>query len=94
MWQGKDFKRTFLLQAQFICLHPLPIFSIAQFLPLSPLLSGFLFGDHGEGWGFFWGGEGGLVLPGQILAASLSSGKKAGFSDINGSVGGMAGGVG
>lgn len=44
---------------------------------------------------FFEGGwsGGGLVLLGQILAASLSSGKKAGFSDINRLVGGMTGGV-
>lgn len=36
-------------------------------------------------------GEGVAVA---ILAASLSSGKKAGFSDINGLAGGMVGSVG
>ncbi|TKS81922.1 Nephrin Renal glomerulus-specific cell adhesion receptor [Collichthys lucidus] len=47
----------------------------------------FLFGDHGEGF-FEWGGGG---VAGAILAASLSSGKKAGFSDINGRWEGVAG---
>lgn len=91
MWQGKDSKRTFLLPAQFIYLHPPPHSLRRTISPSLPRFQAFSFGDHGEGF-FFRGGVGGVAVA--ILAASLSSGKKAGFSDINGSVGGMAGGVG
>lgn len=93
MWQGKDSKRTFLLQAHFIYLHPPPHSRRCTFSPSLPRFQAFLFGDHGEGFFFFFFPRGGSVA-GAILAASLSSGKKAGFSDINGSVGGTAGGVG
>lgn len=84
MWQGKDSKRTFLLPAQFIACFPHPI---QHDFPLSrhsfPAFS-FLVDSRGGG------GEVAVA----ILVASLSSEKKAGFSDINGPVGGMAGGVG
>lgn len=65
-----------------------PILSVAQSTHPPRSLSFFLFfGDHGEG--FLWRG-----VAVAILTASLSSGKKTGFSDINGMVGGTAGGVG
>lgn len=88
---GKErtLKEPFFSRRSSFTYIPLPILSVAQFLPLSPSLSGFLFGDHGEV--FFSLGWGVAVA---ILAASLSSGKKAGFSDINGLVAGMASGVG
>lgn len=86
MWQGKESKRTFLLPAHFIYLHPpIPILSVCTISPSLPSsLLGFLFGDHKE--------EGEVAVV--ILAARLSSGKKAGFSDINEAFGGMVGGAG
>ncbi len=67
---------------------PLLILSVAQFLSLSLAFRLSLWCP----WRSFFFFQGGGVA-GAILAASLSSGKRAGFSDINGLVGGMAGGV-
>lgn len=83
MRQGKDSKRTFLLQAQFIYLHPPPHSFHHTNSPSLPRFQGPWRGFFGEGMGV-----------GAILVGSLSSGKKAGFSDINRPMGGMAGGVG
>lgn len=55
MWQGKDSKRTFLLQAQFIYSHPPPHSLHCTIPPSLPCFQAFsfLFGDHEEG--FFFG---------------------------------------
>lgn len=81
MWQGKDSKRTFLLQAHFIYLHPPPHSRQCTFSPSLPRFQAFSLVTMKRG---------GSVA-GAILAASLSSGKKAGFSDINGRGGGWCG---
>lgn len=93
MWQGKDSKRTFLLQAQFIYLHPLPS---PHSLPctISPSLPRFQAFSLVTMERVFFFRVGRRGVAGAILAASLSSGKKAGFSDINGRWEGVAGGVG
>lgn len=57
MWQGKDSKRTFLLQAHFIYLHPPPHSRRCTFSPSLPRFQAFLFGDHGEGFFFSEGRE-------------------------------------
>ncbi len=86
---GKErtLKEPFFSRRSSFTYIPLPILSVAQFHPLSLPFRLSLWWPRR---GFFF--RGGVAVA--ILVASLSSGKKAGFSDISGPAGGMAGGVG
>lgn len=97
---GKErpLKEPFFSRRSSFTYIPLPILSIAQFLPLFlafklslwwPWRGLFFFL---RGWWWWEGGcRGDSSGPSLFLSLSLCCGKRAGFSDINGPVGGMTG---